>query len=108
MVSLKNIDNPLIIEKQKTDKKHLFPFKYYLCSIFIKSEYTSTKPFFFTKKFILIYNNICKLLDISSYLLMQKEFELLKTYNIMEYFEKNKKNTKVDNPFDINNKRFES
>ena len=57
----------------------LFPYRYYLCSIFIKHGDISKRSFFLTKKFITVYNFICKLFDISSYLIMQKEFEILKT-----------------------------
>ena len=75
---IKSTDNILIIGEQKKKRKTLFPYKYYLFSIFIKSEYTSSKPYFFTKQFISFYNLICQLFDISSYLLMQKEFDLIK------------------------------
>ena len=68
----------IITEEQKKNRKTVFPYKYYLFSIFIKSEYTSSKPYFFTKKFISVYNLICQLFDISSYLLMHKEFVLIK------------------------------
>ena len=57
----------------------IFPYRYYLCSIFIKHGHISTKSHLFTKKFINVYNFICKLFDISSYLIMQKEFEILKS-----------------------------
>ena len=33
---------------------------------------------FFTKKFINVYNFICQLFDISSYLILQKEFQIIK------------------------------
>ena len=57
----------------------IFPYRYYLCSIFIKHGHISAKSHLFTKKFIDVYNFICKLFDISSYLIMQKEFEILKS-----------------------------
>ena len=57
----------------------IFPYRYYLCSIFIKHGHISTKSHLFAKKFINVYNFICKLFDISSYLIMQKEFEILKS-----------------------------
>ena len=59
-------------------KKTLFPYKYYLCSIFIKNIDISKQSFFFTKKFVVVYNFICQLFDISSYLLLQREFEIMK------------------------------
>ena len=59
-------------------QKKLFPYKYYLCSIFIKNIDLPKNSIFFTKKFIVVYNFICQLFDISSYLLLQKEFQIMK------------------------------
>ena len=56
----------------------LFPYKYYLCSIFIKNVGNYKKSIFFTKKFINVYNFICQLFDISSYLILQREFQIIK------------------------------
>ena len=36
------------------------------------------KSCFFTRKFIVVYNFICQLFDISSYLILQKEFQIMK------------------------------
>ena len=36
-----------------------------------------------TKKFIVVYNFICQLFDISSYLILQKEFQIIKN-NLLE------------------------
>ena len=61
-------------------KQKLFPFKYYFYSIFIKNiNMNSNKSFFFTKKFLNVYNFICQILDISSYLKLQKEFQTIKS-----------------------------
>ena len=65
-------------------KKKLFPYKYYLCSIFIKNINISKKSYFFTKKFIVVYNFICQLFDISSYLILQREFQIMKNTGIEE------------------------
>jgi len=59
-------------------QKKLFPYKYYLCSVFIKNIDLRKKPLFFTKKFISVYNFVCQLFDISSYLIMQREFQIMK------------------------------
>ena len=70
------------LESPKTKKyyvkKKLFPYKYYLCSIFIKNIDVKKKSCFFTRKFIVVYNFICQLFDISSYLILQKEFQIMK------------------------------
>ena len=67
-------------------KKPLFPFRYYLCSIFIKNIDISNHSIFFTNKFIAVYNFICQLFDISSYLILQKEFEIMKNTILLEKY----------------------
>ena len=67
-----------IKSKTKYIKMKLFPYKYYLCSIFIKNVGNYKKSIFFTKKFINVYNFICQLFDISSYLILQREFQIIK------------------------------
>ena len=74
-----NCNNTKILNnKSHYVKMTLFPYKYYLCSIFIKNIDISKKSIFFTKKFISVYNFICQLFDISSYLILQREFEIMK------------------------------
>ena len=67
-------------------KKKLFPYKYYLCTIFIKNIDISKKSFFFTNKFIAVYNFICQLFDISSYLILQREFQTMKNTIVEEKY----------------------
>ena len=83
-----NLSNKLINIKGKTQyvQKKLFPYKYYLCSIFIKNIPISKKPIFFTRKFIAVYNFICQLFDISSYLILQREFQILKSTLILSKY----------------------
>ena len=59
-------------------KNKLFPYKYYLFSIFIKNFDANKESKFFPKKFINVYNFLCQLFDISSYLILQKEFQIIK------------------------------
>ena len=70
------------LTKNKTKKHYvkskLFPYKYYLCSIFIKNVDVNKESIFFPKKFITVYNFICQLFDISSYLILQREFQIIK------------------------------
>ena len=104
--SLNNIT--LSNRKSKTHyiKKKLFPYRYYLCSIFIKNFNNSKKPFFFTKKFLIVYNFICQLFDISSYLILQREFQTMKNTVIEEkhrnIIEKRNKINVNDRAFNIN------
>ena len=78
---INNIINGNITKKKEKTfyiQRKLFPYKYYLCSIFIKNIDISQKSIFFTKKFSVVYNFICQLFDISSYLILQREFQILK------------------------------
>ena len=59
-------------------RKKLFPYKYYLYSLFIKNINVSKESIFFSKKFVAVYNFICQLFDISLYLTLHKEFQILK------------------------------
>ena len=92
-VSIKKKNNPKT--KKYFVQKKLFPYKYYLCSIFIKNLEVKKKSCFFTRKFIVVYNFICQLFDISSYLILQKEFQIMKNTLIMgkyrDLLESNKK-----------------
>ena len=102
--------NRIINVKAKTHyiKKQLFPYKYYLFSIFIKNIKISKGTFFFTQKFIIVYNFICQLFDISSYLILQREFQTMKNTVIEEeqrhIIEKGQKINVAANTFSINMK----
>ena len=65
-------------KSKKFVKVKLFPYKFYLFSIFIKNVDLQKKSKIFTKKFINVYNFICQLFDISSYLILQREFQIIK------------------------------
>ena len=104
----KNILSFQIKAKTQYLKKQLFPYKYYLCSIFIKNRDISENTFFFTKKFIVVYNFICQLFDISSYLILQREFQTMKNTIIEEkernIIEKEQKINVNETSFNINMK----
>ena len=84
-------------------KKKLFPFRYYLCSFFMKNINVTKKSIFFSENFIIVYNFVCKLMDISSYLMLLKEFQILKNTMIMKKYKTVIENRKKIN---INNKSF--
>ena len=89
----KNIENKKIILKNQKEKK-LFPYKYYFFSFFIKNLNVSTKSYFFSERFTKIYIFFCQLFDITTYLLLQREFNALKSIfkeKDIHLFEKNKK-----------------
>ena len=71
-------------------KQKLFPYRYYLCSIFIKNL-SPKENIFFTSRFAKIYSFLCQLFDITTYLLLQREFNALKKI----YNEKNEKSVNL-------------
>ena len=75
---LQNNKKQITKNKKRYVKVKLFPYKYYLFTIFIKNFNVKQKSIFFTKKFLDVYNFICQLFDISSYLMLQKEFQIIK------------------------------
>jgi len=59
-------------------KQQLFPYKYYLFSIFIRNLNATKENCFFSSRFIKIYTFFCQLFDITTYLSLQREFNALK------------------------------
>ena len=90
------------IKKTSYIKKTLFPYKYYLCTIFIKNFDINKKSLFFPQKFIIVYNFICQLFDISSYLILQREFQIMKNTMMVEYKDIVEKGDKIN----VNDKFF--
>ena len=83
--------------KTKYVKATLFPYRYYLCSIFIKRIDISKNSIFFSKKFKIVYNFLSQLLDISSYIILSKEFEIMKNILLVDkYREKLESNKKIN------------
>ena len=86
-----------------TNNKNIFPYKYYLFSIFIKDVNKSKGNIFFSK-FSKIYLFLCQLFDISTYFLLNREFNALKAMynennlniNLLETNKKENKYIKID------------
>ena len=102
-------------EKKKKKEKYfvkqeLFSYKYYILSIFIKNiNYKNNqKSICFPKKFLNVYNFICQILDISSYLKLQKEFQTIKNTlmkgKYRDIIENNQKINVNDRTFNIDMK----
>ena len=98
-------NNNSIIEPEITKTKYikttLFPYRYYLCSIFIKNIDISKKSFFFSTKFKIVYNFLSQLLDISSYIILEKEFEIMKNTILVDKFKDIMENDKKINVNDL-------
>ena len=66
--------------------KKLFPFKYYLFSILMKHNCFRKGSIFFPSKFILVYKFMCQMFDITSYIILQREFNNLKNSVIIKKY----------------------
>ena len=71
-------EHGVVKTKKRFIKEKLFPYKYYCYSVFIKNLDISKKNFFFSIKFSKIYIFLCQLYDITSYIALQREFNILK------------------------------
>ena len=83
-------------------KEKLFPYKYYLFSVFIKNLQVSNENIFFSSKFAKIYTFLCQLFDVATYLSLQREFNALKTI----FNEKNVKLIEKNQKININSNNF--
>ena len=80
----------------------LFPYKYYLCSVFIKNINISKGNFLFSARFAKVYTFLCQLFDVTTYISLQREFSVLKN----SLSEKNKKLIENYNKINVNSKNF--
>ena len=80
----------------------LFPYKYYLCSVFIKNINISKGNFLFSARFAKVYTFLCQLFDVTTYISLQREFSVLKN----SLSEKNIKLIENYNKINVNSKNF--
>ena len=73
-----NNQEPIFHKKKRFVANKLFPFRYYFCTIFLKNIDLSKHRFCMSRKFIKVYSFLCQLFDISSYCILQKEFNIVK------------------------------
>ena len=90
-------------KKKRFVANKLFPFKYYFCSIFVKNIDLTKHRFCMSRKFIKVYIFLCQLFDISSYCVLQKEFNTLKNYI---FDEKNIKLIESNDKINVNSQNF--
>ena len=89
-----DLKNSQLMKPKHYIKEKLFPYKYYLFSVFIKNLQISSENCFFSSKFAKIYTFLCQLFDIATYLSFQREFNALKTIfneKSIQLIEKNQK-----------------
>jgi hypothetical protein len=80
----------------------LFPYKFYLCSVFIKNINISKGNFFFSDRFAKVYTFLCQMFDVTTYISLQREFSILKN----SLSEKNIKLIESYNKINVNSKNF--
>ena len=104
-INNKKFNEEILKINEKYIRRQLFPYKYFLFSIFLKKNYKKNlnKSFFYTDRFIFVYDFICQLFDISSYMILQREFQILKNIVIMKKYKANIENCQKIN---INDKSF--
>ena len=78
--SEKSLKQQPFTKKKKFISNRLFPHIYYLCTIFTKNIDLTKHPFCMSKKYIKVYYFLCQLFDISSYCILQKEFNIVKNF----------------------------
>ena len=88
---------------QKNTKTVLFPFRYYFFTLFIKNIDIKKFDFLFSKKFIKVYSFLSQLFDVKSYLLLYKQFNILKN-SLLDENELHDIESK--NKININNRLF--
>ena len=95
-------DKNVFIIKKKMIKNKLFPYKYYLLSVFLKNLNITKKNYFFPARFAKIYSFLCQLFDVTTYIILQREFSALK--NTLS--EKNIKLIEKYDKINVNSKDF--
>ena len=86
-------------------RKYLFPFYYYFLDIIFDNLMNSKRFLHFSKKYFIVYNFMCQIYDISSHVILVKQFNILK--NILKEMYDNSENfiDKLYNKININNNK---
>ena len=90
-----HLENSTPVKSNKNIVKlKLFPYKFYLCSVLIRTLDTPKNSCFYTSRFAKVYSFLCQLFDITTYLSFQREFAALKqifSVKSVRFIEKNQK-----------------
>ena len=87
----------------RTQTKILFPYKYYLYSFFLKTININKCKKILSSQYIQVYSYLSQLIDLNSYLSLQKQFGLLKKSLLNE---QNLTYVETPNKININRKGF--
>ena len=96
----------IIIINKNGNSKYIFPNIYYFLDIIFDKLVNPKRFFNFSRKYFTVYNFMCQLYDISSHVVLIKQFNILKNI-LKEKFNENKDNfiSKLYNKININNNR---
>ena len=105
---VKNKNNNIYPRQDNTSlntsaEKILFPFRYYLFARFLKNVDIKKCDYLYSKKFIKVYTFLSQLFDIKSYLILYKQFNILKI-SLLDESELHDIESK--NKININNRLF--
>ena len=95
-------DKMILPTKISLIKGKLFPYKYYLYSVFIKNLDISKNNLFISSRFAKVYTFLCQLFDVTTYLRLQREFNVLKN----SLSENKKKLIENHHKINVNSKNF--
>ena len=90
--------------KRSREYKYIFPNYYYCLDIIFDNLIKPKKFFLVSKKYFTVYNFMCQIYDISSHLLLYKQFNILHNIFIGES-EENRISDKVFNKININDSK---
>ena len=98
---MENMANEFYYIKKVKGKK-LFPYYYYFLSAFIKSIDITKRHFCLSSKYIGVHTFICQMFDVSSYLQLFRQFQLVKSW----LFKDNINLIERDKKLDMNARNF--
>ena len=83
-LSTLNKENDKKINSKKERNRDLFPFYYFFMDVFLDKLVRPKKFCFITKKYLIVYNFLGQIFDISSHILLFKHFNILKNLFLNE------------------------
>ena len=105
---VKPYTNNKITHANKNNKsKYIFPLYYYFLDMIFDNLINPTKFFCISKKYFIIYNYMCKVYDISTYILLIKHFHIVNNmFNEYAFADKNYYPSKIIKKININDSKL--
>ena len=105
---VKPYTNNKITHANKNNKaKYIFPLYYYFLDMIFDNLINPTKFFCISKKYFIIYNYMCKVYDISTYIILIKHFHIVNNmFNEYAFADKNYYPSKIIKKININDAKL--